>query len=612
MRYRTALLLLETLSSDSPMKQFIKYVLATIIGVLVSVAIVTLLAMVGLVSLATIGNTPITIKDNSVLVIQLQGIINERSEENPFAELIGNAALAEQGLDDILSAIERAKTESKIKGIYIEAGTFAGAMPATLQAIRNALVDFKQSGKFIVAYGDMYTQGTYYICSCADSVLVNPQGMIDWSGLSSTVVYYKDLLEKIGIDMQVVKVGTYKSAVEPFLQNEMSDANREQIETYNHEIWNEITKDVSISRGISVQKLNELADSAMLLQTAQRYFDENLVDMLAYSDAVPQTIANMMNVYSADEYNTITVKELASAVASQPKGTSGNIIAVYYAVGDIVNEPSGSYALSPEIAGTKVVKDLKDLAEDKDVKAVILRINSGGGSAYASEQIWHQVMNIKSKKPIIVSMGDMAASGGYYISCAADYIYAEPTTLTGSIGIFGMFPNASELLNNKLGIHSTTVKTNEFADFGDFTRPFTNQERIVAQNYINNGYELFTRRCADGRNMEQEKIKQIGEGRVWTGLHAQQLGLVDEMGGLTESITKAKELAGINDATVISYPPKAEFMESLWEEIAGNSYADTQIKQALGEYYDFYSEIQHTNKRMGIQTRLPYYLMFNL
>lgn len=594
------------------MKQFIKYVVATIVGVLVSGIIVTLLAMMGLVSLAMIGSTPVTIKDNSVLVIQLQGIINERSEDNPFADLLGNSALKEQGLDDILTAIERAKNESKIKGIYIEAGSFSGAMPATLQAIRNALIDFKESGKFIIAYGDTYTQGAYYVCSCADTILVNPQGMIDWSGLSSTVVYYKDLLEKIGIDMQVVKVGTYKSAVEPFMQNEMSDANREQIETYNHEIWNEITQDVSISRGIPVSKLNELADSAMLLQTANRYYEENLVDKLAYSDAVPQVIANMMNANSSDEYNTITVTELAAAAASQPKSISGNIIAVYYAVGDIVNEPTGGYALAPEIAGTKVIKDLKDLAEDDNVKAVVLRVNSGGGSAYASEQIWHQVMNIKSQKPIIVSMGDMAASGGYYISCAADYIYAEPTTLTGSIGIFGMFPNASELLNNKLGIHSNTVKTNEFAGFGDFTRPFTNKERTVVQNYINNGYELFTRRCADGRNMGQEEIKQIGEGRVWTGIHAQQLGLVDEMGGLPESITKAKELAGVHNATVICYPPKTEFMENFLEEITGNSYADAQIKQTLGEYYNFYSEIQHASKKTGIQTRLPYYLMFNL
>ena len=594
------------------MKQFIKYVVATIIGVLVSGVIVTLLAMMGLVSIAMVGNTPITVKDNSVLVIQLQGIINERSEDNPFAEFWGTSALTEQGLDDILTAIERAKDEPKIKGIYLEAGTFSGAMPATLQAIRKALVDFKQTGKFIVAYGDMYTQGTYYVCSCADSVFVNPQGMIDWSGMSSTVVYYKDLLEKIGIDIQVVKVGTYKSAVEPFLQNEMSEANHKQIETYNHEIWDEITKDVSTSRGISISKLNELADSAMLLQSTQTYYEENLVDKLAYSDAVPQVIANMMDVYSADEYNTITVKELASAAASQPKGISGNIIAVYYAVGDIVNEPTGGYALAPEIAGTKVVKDLKKLAEDDHVKAVILRVNSGGGSAYASEQIWHQVMNIKSQKPIIVSMGDMAASGGYYISCAADYIYAEPTTLTGSIGIFGMFPNASELLNEKLGIHSSTVKTNEFADFGDFTRPFTENERIMAQNYINNGYELFTRRCADGRNMEQEEIKQIGEGRVWTGTHAQQLGLIDEMGGITEAIAKAKELTGVSDATIISYPPKAEFMESLLEEIKGNSYADARIKQSLGEFYDFYSEIQHTNKKLGIQAQLPYYLRFNL
>lgn len=594
------------------MKQFIKYVLATVVGIFIVGVILTLISVVGLIGMATMGSSTPTVKDNSVLVIQLQGSIGERSEENPFANLLGNKALSSQGLDDILAAIKHAKEDDKVKGIYIEAGTFAGAMPATLQAMRNALVDFKKEGKFIVSYGDTYTQGAYYLCSVSDTLIVNPQGMIEWSGLSSNVMYYKDLLDKIGVEMQVVKVGTYKSAVEPFLLNEISEANREQIQTYNGEIWGEMLKAVSKSRKISVEKLNELADSAMLFQGTKLYKKEKLVDKIAYSDAVPQTIANMMKVESSDDYQTVTVSDLASASANAPKGTSGNVIAVYYAVGGIVDEAASGFNQDPEIVGKTVAKDLKELAEDDDVKAVVLRVNSGGGSAYASEQIWHQVMNIKTNKPIVVSMGDMAASGGYYISCAANYIYAEPTTITGSIGIFGMFPNAGTLLNDKLGIHFSNVKTNEMADFGDISRPFTERERAIAQQYVNNGYDLFTKRCADGRKMKQDDIKKIGEGRVWTGLHAKQLGLVDELGGLDKAIEKAKKLAKIDDASVLSYPAKASIFDNLMNEAKGNSYADAQLKATLGEYYNIFSDIKNINQRTGIQASLPYFLMFNL
>ena len=594
------------------MKQFFKYVCATVVGIILVVVIITILSIMGLVGMASMGSVTANVKDNSVLVIQLEGSISERSEENPFGNLLGNAALTDQGLDDILKAIERAKTEPKVKGIYIESGTFAGAMPASLEAIRDALLDFKKEGKFIVTYGDLYTQGAYYLCSAADSVIVNPQGLIEWTGLSSTVTYYKDLLDKVGVDMQVVKVGTYKSAVEPFLLSEMSDANREQIETYDNEIWGVMTKAVSKSRGISEAKLNELADSMMLLREATLYKKEKLVDKLAYSDAVQQIIANMMKVDSPDDYNTITVKDLAGIANNEPKGFSGDVVAVYYAVGDIVDESTSDWNYSPEIVGKTVIKDLQKLADDDDVKAVVLRVNSGGGSAYASEQIWHQVMNIKSKKPIVVSMGDMAASGGYYISCAADYIYAEPTTITGSIGIFGMFPNAGELLNDKLGVHFSTVKTNQFADFGDISRPFTEQERAIAQRYINNGYELFTRRCADGRKMKQDDIKKIGEGRVWTGIHAKQIGLVDELGGLDAAIAKAKKLAKIDDASIMNYPAKTTVFEQLMEEMQGTSYADKQLQQALGDYYPIISDMKKVQQKTGVQTALPYRLKFHL
>lgn len=594
------------------MKHFFKNVLSTVVGIFVAMALLSLLGLFSIFGIAAISSAPSQVDDNSVLMLDLKGSINERSQEDPGSAIIGNDAMQSQGLDDIITAISIAKDEKKVKGIYIKAGTFTGARPATLKAIRRALIDFKKSGKFVVAYGDTYTQGAYYLCSVADSVLINPQGMIDWCGLSSQVVYYKDLLDKIGVEMQIVKVGTYKSAVEPYILNEMSEANREQISTYCSETWNEMVMDVAKSRKLSADKLNALADSSMLMRGTNTYKTSKLVDKLAYSDQVSNTIAAMMGKDSEEDYHIVQVSDMVQKASSTPKGLGGKAVAVYYAVGNIVNEPSGSFSSEDEIAGSKVIQDLKELADDDDIKAVVLRVNSGGGSAYASEQIWHQVMNIKAKKPIVVSMGDLAASGGYYISCAADYIYAEPTTLTGSIGIFGMFPNAGKLLNDKLGVHFSTVKTNAMSDFGDITRAFTPEERAMAQAYINKGYDLFTRRCADGRKMQQNEIKAIGEGRIWTGAHAQKIGLVDELGSLNDAIEKAKKLAKIDDATVMVYPAKTSTLESILGSLTESSITDSKMQEALGEYYNVFSEIKNANKKTGMQASMPYSLILNL
>lgn len=594
------------------MKHFFKNVLSTVVGIFVAMALLSLLGLFSIFGIAAISSAPSQVDDNSVLMLDLKGSINERSQEDPWSAIIGNDAMQSQGLDDIITAISIAKDEKKVKGIYIKAGTFTGARPATLKAIRRALTDFKKSGKFVVAYGDTYTQGAYYLCSVADSVLINPQGMIDWCGLSSQVVYYKDLLDKIGVEMQIVKVGTYKSAVEPYILNEMSEANREQISTYCSETWNEMVMDVAKSRKLSADKLNALADSSMLMRGTNTYKTSKLVDKLAYSDQVSNTIAAMMGKDSEEDYHIVQVSDMVQKASSTPKGLGGKAVAVYYAVGNIVNEPSGSFSSEDEIAGSKVIQDLKELADDDDIKAVVLRVNSGGGSAYASEQIWHQMMNIKAKKPIVVSMGDLAASGGYYISCAADYIYAEPTTLTGSIGIFGMFPNAEKLLNDKLGVHFSTVKTNAMSDFGDITRAFTPEERAMAQAYIDKGYDLFTRRCADGRKMQQNEIKAIGEGRIWTGAHAQKIGLVDELGSLNDAIEKAKKLAKIDDATVMVYPAKTSTLESILGSLTESSITDSKMQEALGEYYNVFSEIKNANKKTGMQASMPYSLILNL
>lgn len=592
------------------MKQFFKYVLATVTGLLIMgllSLIITIVSLIGMLNTSTV-----KVEDNSVLVLKLNGQLSERASRSPLSGLIGNGATENIGLDEILRAIQRAKENDRVKGIYIEAGALSGASPAMLQEIRQALLDFKTSKKFIAAYGDFYTQGAYYISSVADSLLINPQGMIDWKGLAMQSVYYKDLLDKLGVHMEIFKVGTYKSAVEPYFLNEMSEANKEQITTFSTEIWNQMLKEVATSRKLTAEKLNTLADTAMMFQEATFYKTSKMVDRLAYSDEVPQMLCRMMDVKEKKDYNTISVQDLAASAAAEPKGTSGNIVAVYYASGSIVDEVSSGFSSGDEIVSPKVIKDLRKLAEDDDVKAVVLRVNSPGGSAYASEQIWHEIMNLKAKKPVVVSMGGMAASGGYYISCSADWIVAEPTTLTGSIGIFGTFPVADELLNQKIGVHFQTVKTNKYADFGDFSREMNEGERMVMQNYVNRGYELFTKRCADGRKMKQSDIKKIAEGRVWSGEHAKQLGLVDQLGNLNDAIAVAKKRAKTDSCTVLSYPAKQGMFENLLNEVSGNSYADAQLQQTLGDFYGFFRSLQHIDRHGNVHAQLPYHFIFNL
>lgn len=592
------------------MKQFLKYVLATVLGLVVAGLLMGFFSMLMFMGMA-MGTSAPKVEKNSVLVMKLDGTLSERTEENPFDMLMGGAGTSALSLENMLKAVEQAKENENVKGLYMEAGMLSAASPAMLQELRDAIVDFKESGKFVLSYGDTYTQGAYYLCSAADSVVVNPQGVLDWHGMSMQTMFFKEILDKLGVNVQVFKVGTYKSAVEPFIGTEMSDANREQMEVFTSEIWNEMLVDVSESRKISVEELNQVADTVTMLCETSFYLDEKLVDKVAYSDEIPQMICNMIDVDDEDDYNTITVDEMASVASNKPKDDSGNIVAVYYAYGDIVNTPSSGIS-SEEIASSVVIRDLEKLADDDDVKAVVLRVNSGGGSAYASEQIWHQVMNIKSKKPVVVSMGGMAASGGYYISCAADYIFAEPTTLTGSIGIFGMIPEVSELVTEKIGLHSETVKTNKFADFGDLTRPMNENEKAVMQASVNRGYELFTKRCADGRGMEQDSIKAVAEGRVWTGLHALELGLVDQLGGLDDAIAEAKKRAEIEACTVKTYPGTSSFIEKLSGAVGGDSYADAKMKEILGDYYGTFSYMKRMTTERGVMAKSPYTYRFGL
>ncbi len=581
------------------MKDFIKFTFASVLGVVLAGIIFTILGIVTMVGMVASSDTETVVKENSVFVLDLEGTLSERVQDNPFQTLMGEENQA-YGLDDILASIQKAKDNENIKGIYLQTA-FLETSFASLEEIRHALLNFKESGKFIVAYADQYTQEMYYLASVADKIIVNPQGTISWHGLASQPIFYKDLLKKVGIEMQIFKVGTYKSAVEPFIATEMSDANREQVTAFMASIWGRLLEDVSASRNIPVETLNKLADEIMDLQPAETYIANGLADTLLYKDGVLDYLKEISGREADESLRTLSLAEMKNVKRNTPLDKSGNIIAVYYAFGGIDDSTSPEEGINSE----KVIKDLRKLREDETVKAVVLRVNSPGGSAYGSEQIWREVVLLKEKKPVIVSMGDYAASGGYYISCAADYIVADPTTLTGSIGIFGMFPNMEELLTDKLGLHFDMVKTNKFADMGTLARPFNADERAAMQNYINNGYKLFVKRCADGRGMSVEAIEKIAEGRVWTGATAKELGLVDELGGLDKAIEIAAQKAEVEAYSLLTYPSKESFFSSLMNE-GKNNYIEGQLMETLGESYSSIKFIQSVKDMDRIQARMPF------
>ena len=581
------------------MKDFIKFTFASVLGVVLAGIIFTILGIVTMVGMVASSDTETVVKENSIFVLDLEGTLSERVKDNPLQTLMGEENQA-YGLDDILASIQKAKDNEDIKGIYLQTA-FLETSFASLEEIRHALLDFKESGKFIVAYADQYTQDMYYLASVADKIIVNPQGSISWHGLASQPIFFKDLLKKVGIEMQIFKVGTYKSAVEPFIATEMSDANREQVTAFLSSIWGRLLEDVSASRNIPVETLNKYADEMMDLQPAETYLANGLADTLMYKDGVLDYLREISGRESDESLRTLSLEDMKNVKRNVPLDKSGNIIAVYYAFGGIDDTTSPEEGIDSE----KVIKDLRKLREDETVKAVVFRVNSPGGSAYGSEQIWREVVLLKEKKPVIVSMGDYAASGGYYISCAADYIVADPTTLTGSIGIFGMFPNMEELLTDKLGLDFDMVKTNKFADMGTLARPFNSDERAAMQNYINNGYKLFVKRCADGRGMSVEAIEKIAEGRVWTGATAKELGLVDELGGLDKAIEIAAQKAEVEAYSLLNYPAMDEFFSTLMDT-GKEHYIEGKLVETLGEAYPSIKFIQNVKDMDRIQARMPF------
>lgn len=592
------------------MKEFLKYTAATVVGLVIYgiiQSILIFLCFIGMIASSAAGETPI-INDNSVLVISLSGDLRDHASENPFGALLGDRAET-LSLSDMVTAIKKAKTNDNIKGIYIEAGELS-ADPASLTALRNALKDFRTSKKWIVSYADSYSAGSYYVSSVGDKVWLNPSGMLAWHGMGAQPQYIKDFLAKFGVKMQVVKVGQYKSATETYTEDKMTDANREQVTRYVTGIWNSYVKDVAESRKISVDSLNAYADRVVELQPTAEIKKMKMIDATLYTDEVKAEVKKLLKIDADEEINQIGI----SAVNAAETNDKGEEIAIYYCEGSIVQNPIQGVAMGDAgIVGTTVCNDLEALAKDDDIKAVVIRINSGGGDAYASEQMWHQIMKLKEKKPVVISMGGMAASGGYYMGCGANWIVAEPTTLTGSIGIFGTFPDVSNLVTEKLGVKFDELKTNKHSTMSmlAMARPFSPEELDLMQAYINNGYSLFRKRVADGRKMKIEEVEKIAQGHVWLGMDAINIKLVDQLGSLDDAVAKAASLAKIKEYHTADYPAAPDWMQQLMDTQKGGSYLDEQLRLALGEYYSPFMYLKSLNQRSPIQARMEYIFRIN-
>lgn len=592
------------------MKDFIKNVGATIVGIFLFGIIFGIFGVMSLVGMVASGQATKNVKENSVLVLKLQGDLQEQAQDDVLGQLTGNT-FNSLGMDAISSAIKKAKANKDIKGIYLETGIL-GADVAQLQELRDQLVDFKKSGKWIVAYSDNYTQGCYYLATAADKVYINPEGSINWHGIGSQPMFVKDLLAKFGVKMQVIKVGKYKSATEMFTEEKMSDANREQTQRYIQSLWDNMCKDVSKSRNISVAKLNDLADNGVFVANGKMLLAEKMVDGVKYADEMKAEVKKLLKLDADKKISQLSIADMATV---KEEGNDGDDeIAVYYAYGDIVDSPAAGslFSNSHAIVGNDVCKDLEELANDDDVKAVVIRINSGGGSAYASEQMWHQIDLLKKKKPVVISMGGMAASGGYYMSCNANYIFAEPTTLTGSIGIFGVIPNFSDLATNKLGLKFDEVKTNRNALFGSQARMMNEEELTFLQGAITRGYHLFRQRVADGRKMTVDQVEQIAQGHVFTGEDALKIKLVDELGGLDKAVAKAAALAKTKSYYTQGYPAPLDFFDQLLQESTDNgSYLDGKLKTSLGTLYEPMKMVNNITTMDRIQARMPWWLNIN-
>lgn len=567
--------------------------LSTIIFFFIAIAIVG-----ALISTAS-SEKNIEISDNSILRINLDYAIKERTEKNPFNNVNIPSFSSEKtiGLDEILRRIEAAKKDDRIKGIILDING-VGASFATLQEIRNALLNFKQSKKFIVAYSEGYSQKGYYLASTADKVYLNPEGSVDFRGLASQLSFFKGTLEKLGIEAQVIKVGTYKSAVEPFILDKMSPANEEQVNSYLNSIYDYYLNNVSRSRNLPIDTLRSIANSYEG-RDANLALQSKLVDGLKYKDELIDELKSRLKIDKKKKIKAINLEDYS--IPTGETNAAQERIAIVYAVGDIVSGEGSD----EQIGSDRIARAIRTVREDDKIKAVVFRVNSPGGSALASDVIWREVELTKKIKPIIVSMGDVAASGGYYIACAADSIFAQPNTITGSIGVFGIIPNLQNFFNNKLGITFDEVKTGKYADLMSVNRPLTVDERDLIQQGVNKTYNTFTKKVADGRKISQAQVDSIGQGRVWTGAQALQIGLVDRLGGLEDAIKSAAKKAKIKEYRLIAYPSLKDPFESILSS-STDKMKTWVIKQDLGEGYTLYRQAKSVLEQSGIQARLPY------
>ena len=587
------------------MKDFIKNVLATMVGMFGFFIVMGVIGMMSIIGMIASGNAAQNVEKNSVFVLNLSGTISEQGSENPLSMFTGDNSL-NSGLNDILSSIKKAKANDDINGINIEAGALMTNY-ATRQEIRNALADFRKSGKWIVAYGDFYTQGAYYVASVANKVYINPKGIVDWHGIGAQTMFYKDFMAKFGVKWEVVKVGTFKSATETFTEEKMSDANRLQTKTFIDGTWRNVCDAVSKSRGISVDSLNSYADSYLALQATETLVKAKMVDGMMYGDQVKDAVKKMMKLDKDDNISQLTLNDMLNVKGGKVEGSE---IAVYYAEGDIVQDPKAAtmFGNNNYIASRKVCKDLEDLMNDDDVKAVVVRINSGGGDAYASEQMWHQMSELRKVKPVVVSMGDYAASGANYMSATASWIVAQPNTLTGSIEIFSVIPDLSGLVTTKLGVRFDEVKTNRNSTFGNLmARPFNAEEKAMLQASVNRGYSLFRQRVAEGRRLPVESVEKIAQGRVWLATDALNIKLVDQLGGIDDAVKKAAQLAKLKDYYTSDYPAAASWMDAMLNSMSSSgTYLDEQLRQTLGDFYQPFTMLRSIDKREAIQARIPY------
>jgi protease-4 len=545
----------------------------------------------------------IKISNNSILHLTLNKPIKDRTSNNPFENFDFSSMESKNGLglDKIIASIEKAKTDDRIKGIYLDVTSIPAGM-ATLEEIRAALVDFKKSKKWIISYSELYTQSSYYIASVADQICVNPAGIVEHRGLSSELMFFKNALEKLEVEMQIIRHGKFKSAVEPYMLEKMSDANREQYQLILNTAWGSMTKDVAKSRGISVAKLNELADN-MTIQDAKIAKAEGLVDELYFKDQVLDLLRKKLKIEADEEISSIALNKYANTLKSKKKSKvdADNQIAIIYAAGGIQSGKSKDGSMGSET----ISKAIREARLDDNIKAIVLRVNSPGGSALASDVMWREVVLAKKAKPVIVSMGDVAASGGYYIACAADKIVADEKTITGSIGVFGVVPNAQGLMNNKLGITFDRVKTNKHADLMSVFKPLSAQERDIIQIGVEKIYDDFITKVAEGRGMTKEQVDSIGQGRVWMGLDALEIGLVDEIGGLDKAIAIAKKSAKLDNYELVAYPKQKDPFEELIEELEMN--IETRVMNSvLGNEQKYYKKLQSVTTQSGIMARMPF------